>query len=518
MGYRRFVAARAAWIAAAILALACGVPAFAQNATPTVDALQAKIAAAVGPTPASEVETWRVTYANETGTLVERRRGRDFVDEEIRGTVHTLEGERAGQHWYQNANGLTVVGRATPSPATLDDRGVVRQTVTRIGKPIDAWELRTERASGNASADDIDPERFAIVRHVDERLGGARTVTTYDDFRTVGAYTRAYHEHEGNGAPQNDRDRVLLTDVTDAPPTDADIAIQPTRRRPFALAPGVLRARLPATFDRGQVYVRMTIAGTGYDFVVDSGASGVFIDGGLAKKLGLAVQYVSSLDVDRRFTSSVVLLPAATIGELAVTNLYMDTIPGMQAREKVAPVGIVGYDFLASIDARIDFEHATVDAIDPAQYALPTGEHTILEASFIGGVPLVSAAVDDDPGTEFILDTGAEGPGLLFQRFVGKHASAFRSLPNSSYQMQGVGGNPFAVDRIVAGHFSFGGVRFGGLEMARTRMRGALNMTGYDGLIGRGILAQFAITTDFERHRIVLEPSDALRATGRVAP
>ncbi len=500
---RRFIVA----YAFALFGVACVLgrgAASGQTTAPTAAVLEAVIAAAVGPTPRAEIETWRVVFASGTGSLVERRRGDDRIDIEERAGIETQTGSLAGRFWQRNANGLTSVGRATPSPTTAAEREVVARSVGRAPRPIDGWEERRTYGNGNVETDEVARESGLVVRHVEQRLGGATVSTTYDDFRRVGAYTRAYHEHETNGAPQNDEDRVLVSDDVDAHITDADLAIAPTLRYPFTLPAGKTVARVPARFRDGTVYVRMTIGDHDYDFELDTGSGGIFIDGAVAAQLGLPVQYVSSMDVDRRFTSNVVLLPAATIGDVRASQLIVRTIPTMLPNGDITPVGLIGYEFFASLDVRLDFDARTVDALDPAVVA-PDGR-SVLDADLFEGVPVVAASIDDVQGSDFIFDTGSVGSGILFDRFVARHRPALRAVANSRHDMGGVGLAPYPVEKVVADRFVLAGKHFDATTFDRALRPGTLNMTGFDGLIGQDVISRFIVTTDYPHGRLILEP------------
>jgi hypothetical protein len=389
----------------------------------------------------------------------------------------------------------------------LADEAVVGETLRRVARPIDAWEIEVRHADGYRVVTDVDPHDYRVVRVERRRVGGATETETYADFRTVAGYTRAYREHDADGAAEDDAERLLVSDATNVPVRDADLAVPPSGVLPFALPDGVTETRVPATFVDGVAYVRLQIAGRGYDFELDTGASGLFVTEQTARALVLPVEHAAAMDVDAHFASSVVRLPAATIGAVVVRDAVMRTIPAMAPATGVQPCGLIGYDLLASLDLRIDYAAHTIEAIAPAAYRLPGGTSFVLPADLRYGVPLVAAAVDDRPGTDFVFDTGAGGTGLLFERFAAKHGAALhRDFTAPQKLVGGVAGRGLPTERETIAIFSLGDAHFGPIAFDRVRTPGAFNMADFDGLIGRDVISRFTVTTDYSNARLVLEP------------
>jgi hypothetical protein len=194
--------------------------------------------------------------------------------------VHGEHGRFEGHIWdYRNR--LTTLhelaaGNERPMPTTV--------TVERVAKPFEAWKETT-----------LDPLGFGRVRYIDlttfhvariESYTRYGTITTdYDDFRTLNGYTQPYHWKTDNEVNKiKSETRVVSLDARDV--SDADLAIP--AGMPFLSFPAdKTSVELPARFLFGEIVVRVMIGGRGLDFVLNSGAPGIFIDGEVAKLLGL---------------------------------------------------------------------------------------------------------------------------------------------------------------------------------------------------------------------------------------
>ncbi|HTV94222.1 MAG TPA: retropepsin-like aspartic protease [Verrucomicrobiae bacterium] len=153
------------------------------------------------------------------------------------------------------------------------------------------------------------------------------------------------------------------------------------------------------------------INGRGYDFLLDSGASGLTIDPGVVHGLGLSPtgrvsETVGGGDVD----IGNVKIPQMSIGSLQLHDVVFDTVPFDQATDKDARlVGLMGFDFLASAIVEIDIKAKTL-TLYPRSYFIKNTANTpalhAMQLQLDDGIPRVKASVEGVQGN-FLVDTGA---------------------------------------------------------------------------------------------------------------
>jgi hypothetical protein len=511
-----------------VAVLSCTSVVAGQAQTPssamTAAELEKKMAAAVGREPHSERERWTITYADGIGKETYVRRGEEFADDETRGGLSERRGRIGEQRWAQNENGLTRTWDPTPTELGADrssadasgfDADHTDATLVRVSAPVDAWELRYKGTAGETSTVDVDPATFLVLRRTRRFGNQPPRVTTYADYRTVGGVTRAHRLTYANGAKVDDQSWSLDGYDANVAVTDADLAIPRSRACPFVFPENAKRISLPARMVGLRVYVRMTIDGRGYDFQVDTGAGASYITEDVANRLQLSTKYATTQTINSRYVTRTVVVPKMALGDIAVNDLVMHTTPPDDPDGEVASAGLIGYDLLSCVDLRFDYDDKTVDAEDPARLEFPpTGVVTALAANLRYAVPMVTASVDGDPGSEFVLDTGADQT-LFFSHFADRHAAALRRENGGGGYAQAVGGGLTEIERIAVPRFSFGGVRFNNVVFMRAREANAFNSTDIDGLIGQEMIASFIVTTDYPNNRVILEPGKVLRQYAR---
>jgi len=506
-------AARAFGLALAAFA-ACGVAARADDA-PTPDELLARARAAAGADrrPEAERENWSIRVAGLEGTLETFRRGADTAGTTVLGPFRTGRGVWHGVRWHQNENGQTLVDRAEASGA----QRVAAQTVLREKLPIDAWVLVTTFAGGHVNRAFYDARTYYLVR-TEHVAAGRTTHMTYDDFRTdARGRTRPWHYSGGDGRPPDDYDYRLERD--DAPEiADGEVAM-PRDRRPLVEFPaGNDVVRLPARIVDGRVYVRLTIAGRGLDFLLDTGASSLTINEAVARQLRLRVYGRAAQTVAGTFDTSRVIVPAVAIGGLGMRDVVMHTVPlNLQEGRDTRVVGLLGFDFLNAVTLKIDYANGSIDAGRPGTLAAPAAASP-LEVRLGTGAPVARATIGNASGDNFILDTGAAFSYVLFQRFARAHPDAVSPSGDGRLQYgMGVGGvlslRPVAAKKLALGASTFEDAL--GVEALSPY---ALGFDNEDGLIGAHILKQFTVYLDYAAGRVYLAPLGREQAAVSTSP
>ena len=488
---------------ALVAAAAAAVPARGDEIPPVEQIVaRARAAAAADRRPGLERETWAVRAHALEGTEISVRRGNDVSSMLMLGPFHTARGIAGGTRWHQNENGQTVVDGADAGPER-----VVAQSVARARDPAGALVVTSGYESGHVGKTYYDARTMLVVRS--EKLAAGRTAwTAFDDFRSdARGRTRAWHVTGGAERGQRDYDYRLLRD--DVPPAVAPelVAAPPDRRLLFAFPEGTDSARLPARVEAGRIYVRLHIAGRGLDFLLDSGASNITIDGDVARELGLPRYGRTRQTVAGTFIAERAIASDVTVGPLVAQDLVMHTGP-LAHREgsHTRVVGLLGYDFIAALGLRIDYANGTVDAFRPGTLRVPDTALPI-GVRLSGEVPVASAVVGGALGEDFIVDTGAQFGLVVFQRFARAHSGAI-TIDESAPPRTGtaVGGTlqyrPITSRRIELGPF-----RLDRADEVEAVSPAALGFDDRDGLVGSELLRRFTVYLDYAAHRIFLTPT-----------
>lgn len=493
--------------ASAALALAVVLatlrPVAAQE-TFTVDELVARARAAAGfeRRAESERESWLVHVAGLDGSLETVRRGGDSASTIEMGPFRTAHGAWHGQRWHQNENGEMVLERPEPSQVER----TLTQTVARVEKPVDAWQLTTTYASGHVARAFYDPRTFYAIRT--ERSIAGRTVhTTFEDFRTdARGHVRPWHYFGGDERAENAYDYRLQRDEIALEIPEGDLAIPHDRRTLVEFPNGVESVRMPAKIENDRIYVRLDVAGRGLDFLLDTGSAAITIDQGVARELGLAIRGRAMQTVAGSFETGRVIVPTVGIGTLAMHDVVMRTAPfASHEAQGTRVVGLLGFDFLDSLALRIDYGAGTVEAIRPGTLVAPATA-TPLEIRLNSGTPVTRATIGDAVGEDFILDTGAAFPYVVFQRFARAHPDAIRPSGDGHTSFgSGVGGS-MSYRSVDTKRVALGPLPLEETYGVEALSPNALGFDNEDGLIGATILRRFTLLLDYAAGRVYLEP------------
>jgi len=491
--------------ALALAALAAmALPARAQDSA-TVDELLARnrIASGMERRSESERESWTFRAGGLSGTLETLRRGSDILSTTMLGPFHSEHGIERGQRWHQNDNGETVLDRADPSQSER----VVAQAVARVREPLDGWELTTTYGSGHVLRDYYDARTYLLVRK-EKTIAGQTVRTNYDDFRAdARGRLRAWHYFGSDERAGTEFDYHLVRDDSAPAVAESELAVPRERRTLVEFPPGVESVRLPARIENGRIFVRLTVGGRGLDFLLDSGASALLIDEGIARTLALPAYGKGTRTVAGSFATSRVIAPLVEVGPLAMRDVVMRTIP-LAAHDTPGTrvVGLLGFDFLDAAGIKIDYANGTVDALRPGELAAPPGA-VALDVRLSAQTPAARATFGDAAGEDFVLDTGTDLAVVVFQRFARAHPDIVTSLPEERVRLgSGVGGSlPYRP--IVARRLELGSLVFDDAAAYEAISPDALGFDNKDGIIGGDVLRRFTVYLDYAAGRVYLAPA-----------
>jgi hypothetical protein len=485
----------------------------AADGLPTLEDLRAKIAAAAGTVPDPRFEQVRSTAFGVAGTQTTFHAGEDFRETDVSGPLVSAHGRYHHQAWHQNANGQTVLEQPDPGRSAAD---TYVTTVSRVSAPFDAYVIARLNGARSGVKEYVDPTTYRIVRR-DEIRPTETTVFTYDDFRTVAGYTTAWHWTRRDGHPENNGEYQIETFV--ARPIAADeIDVAPPRRALVEFPPGKTSVELPVQMVQQKFVVRVVINGRGLDLVLDSGSAGITLEEGVVRQLGLTSvgRYSSALNAGR-VDATTVVVPEMQVGDLRMHDVAVTTLP--DPGEQVAGVkvvGLLGFDFIAELGLRLDYEHGRVTAIHSDQPLVISEPGAIVLDIRLGKqVPFADVTINGALGERFIIDTGAAGSLMIADYFARRYPTALVDRGGGGAgrfaQFAGVGGaidtRPYQLARV-----QLGSVTFADFVAYRVVERKSYESSS-DGFLGAQLLRYFTVWLDYVDSQIVLVPNaDGRRA------
>jgi len=508
---------------------------------------------------ATRVFEWSYVAGGVAGTQRTIAVGGDYLTTDTHGPFVTLTGKRNGLEWQQNENGLTYAitdvhqrGKIDAAALAAAARGDAAPNVTLLGEtdaPNADYVVEVRPPDGRPDWLYYDKQTGLLVRQV-EQFWNVRGTTIYDDYRPVHGAVIAWRRTYKEGDPANDEEWTLKSAELDAPVNVADLNIPPDRRALVEFPAGTKTVDLPVRLvDGGWIVrvniggkgydflldsvpvpqrgfdfiqpdlvggqrVRVNIGGKGYDFLLDSGSSNILIDKGTADRLGLERIGRHSQAIGGDVLFSQVIIPEMHIGGLTMKNIVAESIPWTESQlASTRVVGLLGFDFIAGIGLRMDYQHGTIDASSPGNMIIPN-DGIKIPIKLDDAVPMVPARVNDAIGTHFILDTGSTEI-MIFSTFAGQHHDDVADVGQGKNLVQNgfrpdfrtVGGGFEAVPMQIK-RFVFGRVEFDDTIVFVTRPESHFEDEDVDGLIGYQFLRHFTLYFDYDNSRIVVVPND----------
>jgi predicted aspartyl protease len=417
-----------------------------------------------------------------------------------------------GQRWHQNANGQTVMDQPDPGVATADK---ATTTLAAVATPVNGYVLATLNKRGEGTKEYVEAATWHVVRR--DVISAAGTTTyTYDDFRTSAGTTGAWHWTSSDGHPENDNEERVESDDA-GPVVEAELAIPSSRRELVEFPAGKTSVSVPLRADRDKFFVRVNVGSRGLDLLLDTGASAIVLDDDIVGQLGLTTYGAYSNAANAgRYKSTSAIVPEMKIGDLSLHDVVVRTVPhvGVDREGLYRAVGLLGFDFVAAVVLKMDYEHGQVTAIAPSSFSAPAERGT--DALFVRlghGVPMTDVKVNGALGERFMVDTGA-GRGLfVFDYFARRHPEALVDTSGGMLQtghFVGAGG-PFETRRYKLASVLIGNVNFKDFFADVIATPGAYGGDG-DGLIGTDLLKFYTLYTDYENSMIYLVPNSLGRA------
>ena len=453
--------------------------------------------------------TYVVTEREEGGGLetisTTYLRGDDYIEYRQIGPFVTASGSIGGHAWQQNTNGIVSMvdgfrTHADPNLLAWQNPGNPKYNVRLLGLTRDTPPLYVVEANPPGGSDQFryfDARTFLLVKQVTYAKDRLRHVVTYDDYRTVRGETRWFRWTYSDGRPQND----LSDTIVSFDPQSDEVAAQavriPPSRKLFDV--GASPLTVPARFTSDGVVVRINIAGRGLDVLLDSGASEILLDPGVAHQLGIAPYGRRTTTIGGDFDTSLARVPEITVGPIQMHDVAITLGPVHDQLQDTRVVGLLGFDFLANAIDCLDFGKSTLTLYSQDAFRALRAQYQAEPAMLDDEVPRVPAFIQDVPGW-FLLDTGATA-SIVYRQYLAKVKSGRTDSPVSG--ISAVGGSVAAWPYLVS-DFAFGPVTFANAEVL-VPQQSTFDLPDYDGIIGRDLLSSYQICLDYADDRVYLK-------------
>ncbi len=471
---------------AVLLAVLCRTQTFADTYDPTplsAAEIAEKAHLAEGTLrPGKYVEVRTVHDNNGESTITTQIDGDDWRTTVEGGSITTASGSYQKRRWESNANGIVILRsnfRGTGYPNVLAVSS--NRDLARHGTVLGLTQTQPQEYVIDVNPPGgIDQHYYynAQTFLLDKRVSYARDrlvhTTEYSDYHTFFGQSVAGRIHFSDGRTEDEWVEKLASLETSTAAFDLRV---PDTKPLFALE-GMAPVVLPATFTPDGIIIQVKIGQRGYDFILDSGAAGLFIDPNYARQLG-------DVHGDR------VRIPQMSIGPLQMHNVVFDTTRFIEQGRGERVVGLIGFDFIASAITEVDFKAKTLTLYPRAGFIANVQGMRALPIQLDDGVPRTAASIEDVPGN-FLVDTGAFMT-LAYNDYVTK----LPSTPRDPYKTQI--GTVYGMEDVVVLHLSdflFGGILIRSVDVVEPT-HSTFDIMDYDGIIGRDALKVYKVTFDY---------------------
>jgi hypothetical protein len=452
---------------------------------------------------ATVIEDWRLFQDGTVGDFRVYQLGKDVRAITTLGPMSYQKGVVHGVHWQQDRNGITFVDaglrdqRDAASERAFRDPSDERD-VRLVGESpaFGAYVVEADPPTGVHEWLFIDKRSGLVVRResVERR---SRVTTSYDDYRLF----------EGVWDPSrvdtidslgNEREQLLANRAVDTTPDPRDVEMPPSRRVVEFTEKQTTAVRLPVRFVDGLPVVRVIVGRGAYDFLLDSGAGGIFIDPSIADQQHLERFGKHIGSTVGAFQESMTIVPLVTIGDLRMRNLAarVVTLP-FQIDAHTHIVGLLGFDFFADAVVHLDLEHNLAEAIVPEHFHPPT-DASSATLSLDDRTPAVHIGAGSTVG-RVVLDTGANQT-ILESAFADRGEFAPDRFETPT-RVRGIGGLASAIPTRVPG------IEIGGLWLRDVTVDVSnvdLGSDELDGTIGTDLLRSYELWFDYRANAVYL--------------
>lgn len=343
----------------------------------------------------------------------------DTLLDEANATVRT--GYTGNVFWRAGINGFPnpIYGDYAKYLATftvLDQEGTTELPATSLGnRTIDGKTVAVVRVTlGNGYPMDcyVDPDSGAYVRATIDPDGAYETTLHIDSYaevlpgkRMISAYTR-----------DGDKSRFWFDSFEPNVPVSNDALHPPDSTATWTFGS---QTPFPVTLTRYRMYIDATVNGVKGRFILDTGASGIFLDTSFAERANVSETKGSGrartlygtrptrvLRVDTMSFGGATLHNAIVYGQD-----FRDMFGDFRGLDRTGVNGLVGYDLFAGTIVKLDAYDSKVEVLaSSTDLAAEPGFQLLVDLS--RGTPVVPMTLNKSIPVNALLDTG--DPGIVY--------------------------------------------------------------------------------------------------------
>ncbi len=445
--------------------------------------------------------------AGNVWTTTTLTHGSDFRTSVQIGGFEWSEGYYGGRSWHRDYNGMVLpstgyFAQADPFLSALravsHDGDVKLLGIERDGPP--RYVVEMQPGPGLLERRYYDANTYLPVRVETTDYDGHKQVWEYSGYRSFYGRTIAQtvgYEQDGTTLTES----TTLVSVDRLAPATYDLSIPPSRTL-FDLG-SQNAVPIPARFTDQGIIVRVSIAGRGLDFVLDSGSSDLLIDPSIARELGMTLTGAHRESFGGDFTMANARAADFAIGPLKATNVAFSTASFSEQLEAQKVVGLLGADFFGSGALQVDFSDKTVTLLRAAPADPASAGWSPLALRLDAGVPLLPASFSGQDGY-FVADLGAD-LSTLFPHYFARFPNKIPRGMGDEEEMVTIGGRPFGVTHLTMRDLVLGDWAFGNVQVVVPSASYA-QQRDMDGLIGRDTLSNFNLLFDYAHAKLWFYP------------
>lgn len=447
------------------------------------------------------------TYVSDGGGLhtdgTTKISGDDRETVEHSGPFTRAFGTYHGQQWRQNENGVVIRQTGFHDTEDLDANALSRAdsstAIRMLGVTHDAAQQYVLEVTPLGAPRELryyDAQTYLLDRIEITGADRRTRVWTFSRYRPVFGELIPYTVRFTDGRPAND----TVTTITSFVASSIQVPGIPPSRKLIDTSHSA-PIPIPATFNYTGIVVPVTIAGTSYNFLLNSGADGLMLAPQLAARLGYKLYGLSSTTIGDDQGASQTIVPDLAIGGLHLNNVAFKVAPLNVPDDNDHIVGVLGLDFWSSAVVGLDFKNKTV-ALYPASTAPPDASSLgVLPIVIDDGVPRAAASIEGVQGF-FKLDTGSSGT-VLYRHY-------FDQLPTKTSMEIVVEilwmGSAVDMAGYTVNDLAFGSTQFKHANVA-VPPASTQDDPQYDGLLGRNIMEYYTMYFDYEGRAVYLKPN-----------
>lgn len=408
-----------------------------------------------------------------------------------------------GQQWRQNENGVVIRQTGFHDTEDLDSNALSHAdsstTIRVLGITHDApqqYVLEVTPLGAPRELRYYDAQTYLLDRIEITGADRRTRVWTFSRYRPIFGELIPYTVRFTDGRPEND----TVTTITSFVASSVQPAGIPQSRKLIDTS-HTAPIPIPAIFNYSGIVVPVTIAGTTYNFLLNSGADGLMLAPQLAARLGYKLYGLSSTTIGEDANVSQTVVPDLVIGSLHLNNVVFRVAPLNAPDDNDHIAGVLGLDFWSSAVVGLDFKNKTV-TLYPASTTPPDASSLgVLPIVIDDGVPRAAASIEGVQGF-FNLDTGSSST-VLYRHY-------FDQIPTKTsmeivVEMLWMGGT-VDMPAYTVNDLAFGSTQFKHANVA-VPPASSQDDPQYDGLLGRNVMQFYTMYFDYEGHAVYLKPN-----------